>query len=121
MKLVLLGTAVLSVGGAVFMSLIGPLVVKIMSGASFVKLASSLLPWYAAALVPLSLANVLLNNLLARSMFKVVPALCVLAIAYGLALTRFHHEPADLLKTLGIFNLLLFLACAWFTWRKPAT
>jgi O-antigen/teichoic acid export membrane protein len=121
MKVVLLGTAVLSMGGAVFLSLIGPFVVRFMSGAAFVKTASSLLPWYSGALVPLALANVLLNNLMARSMFKCVPALCLIAIGYGLALTRFHQQPADILKTLGVFNLLLFLVCAWFTWRKPAT
>jgi O-antigen/teichoic acid export membrane protein len=121
MKLVLLGTAVLSIGGAIFLSLIGPFVVRFMSGAAFVKTASSLLPWYSGALVPLALANVLLNNLMARSMFKCVPALCLIAIGYGFALTRFHQQPADILKTLGVFNLLLFLVCAWFTWRKPAT
>ena len=117
MKLVLLGTAVLASGGAVFLSLVGPWVVKFMSGPAFVALASSLLPWYAGALVPLALANVLLNNLLARSMFKVVPSLCVLAIGYGVALTQYHKTPVEVLQTLGVCNLLLFGVCAWYTWR----
>jgi hypothetical protein len=75
-----------------------------------------LLPWYAWAVVPLSLANVLLNNLLARSHFKVVPLLCVLAVGYGFALSRFHDTPVMVIKTLGVGNLLLLAVCAYCTW-----
>jgi hypothetical protein len=36
---------------------------------------------------------------------------------------HFHDDqPQTLLKIMGIFNLLLFAACAWFTWggkNKP--
>jgi hypothetical protein len=55
-----------------------------MNGPDYMQPVSVLLPWYAWAVVPLSVANVLLNNLLARSHFKVVPALCVLAVGYAL-------------------------------------
>jgi hypothetical protein len=75
------------------------------------------LPWYAFAMVPLALGNVLLNNLLARSSFKVVPAMCVLAIGYAFALTRFHTSLVMVLQVMGVFNLLMFVVCAWFTWR----
>ena len=75
-----------------------------------------MLPWYAWAMVPLSLANALVNNLLARSQFRIVPVLVVLAVAYGVALTQFHDSLVTVLKTLGVFNLLLFAACGWFTW-----
>lgn len=120
MKLVLLGTAILASGGAVFLSLVGPFVVRLMSGQDFVALASALLPWYAGALVPLALANVLLNDLLARSRFKIVPVLCLLAIGYGFALTHFHDSPKEVLKTLGAFNVLLFLACTWYSRPQKA-
>jgi O-antigen/teichoic acid export membrane protein len=116
MDLVLLGTGVLAALGAVSLSLLGPLLVRFMSGEEFVQVASSLLPWYAGAMVPLALSNVLLNNLLARSSFGVVPVLCVLAPAYGFALTRFHATPVMVLKTMVIFDVLLLAACAWFTW-----
>ena len=53
---------------------------------AYVQIAASVLPWYAWAMVPLALANVLVNNLLARSQFRIVPALAVLAAAYGVAL-----------------------------------
>ena len=116
MGMVLLGTAVLAITGALSLSVLGPWIVKFISGQRFVQVASSLLPWYAGAMVPLALANVLLNDLLARSHFKVVPGLCILAAAYGFALTRFHETPVSVLKTMGVFNVLLLALCAWFRW-----
>ena len=67
-------------------------------------------------MVPLAVANVLLNNLLARSQVKVVPALCVLAVAYAFALSRFHDTPVMVIQTLGACNLALLAVCAWYTW-----
>ncbi len=120
MKVVLLGTAILAVCGVVGLSLMGPWIVKLVYTQTYVQVATQVLPWYAGAMVPLALANVLLNNLLARSFFKVVPWLCVLAIAYAFALTRFHDSLVTVLKTLGVFNLLLLALCAWFTWGKDS-
>ena len=62
--LVLAGTAILSIVGAVAVSLLGPIIVQIVNGRQYVAVASSLLPWYAAAMVPLSLAFVLISALL---------------------------------------------------------
>ncbi|MGA2865342.1 MAG: oligosaccharide flippase family protein [Verrucomicrobiota bacterium] len=121
MGLALVGTAILSVVGAVGLSVVGPLAVRIVNGQRFVAVASALLPWYAAAMVPLALANVLVNALFARSCFRIVPPLCVLALAYAFALTRFHDTFVMVLKTLGVFNLLLLALCAWFTWADKAS
>lgn len=118
-NLVLLGTGVLAVGGALGLWLLGPWVIRFVYTPDFVAVASKLLPWYAFAMVPLSLANVLLNNLLARGAFKMVPALCVLAIAYGFALTRFHDTLVMVIQTVGVFNTLLLVVCAWYTWVQP--
>lgn len=119
MRLVLLGTLVLSVSGAVGLWVVGPFVVRIIYPASYAEAAIALLPWYAWAMVPLSLANVLLNDLLARSRFRIVPVLVALAAAYLFALTRFNDSPVTMLKTMGVFNLLLLGICAWFTFQKP--
>jgi hypothetical protein len=78
-----------------------------------------MLPWYAGAMVPLALANVLLNNLLAKSDFRIVPGLCVLGGAYAFALTRFHATPEAVLQTLGVFNTLLLALSGWYSWRTP--
>jgi len=114
--LVLIGTLILAAGGATGLWVLGPWFVKFMFKLSYVQAASVMLPWYAWAVVPLALANVLLNNLLARSLFKVVPALCVLAVVYAFALTRFHDTPVSVIKTLGACNLLLLAICALYTW-----
>lgn len=118
---VLLGTGILSAGGALVLTVMGPLIIRLVYKDSYVQVAAAVLPWYAWAMVPLSLAYALVNNLLARSQFRIVPVLLVLAAAYGFALTRYHDTLIMVLKTLGVFNLLLLAACAWFTFRSPGT
>jgi O-antigen/teichoic acid export membrane protein len=118
--LVLLGTGLLAAGGALGLTILGPWIVKLVFKDSFVAVAAQVLPWYAWAMVPLSLANVLVNNLLARSQFRIVPVLVGLAAAYGVALTRFHGSLVTVLQTLGVFNLLLLAVSGWFTWRGRA-
>jgi O-antigen/teichoic acid export membrane protein len=116
MGMVFLGTGLLAVAGAVSLSVLGPWIVRFVFKPSFVHVATQVLPWYAAAMIPLSLANVLLNNLLARSSGRVVVPLCLLAGGYGFALTQFHKSLVMVLQTVGLFNLALLLICAWFTW-----
>jgi hypothetical protein len=122
--LVVLGTAVLSVCGALGLWLVGPLVVRFVAHAGDVAGTMALIPWYAGAMVPLALANVMVNDLLARGRFLVVPFMVALALAYGFTLpAMLHHFPGRLevvLQTLGAFNLLLFGICAWFTWVVKA-
>jgi O-antigen/teichoic acid export membrane protein len=120
MGLVLGGTAFLAITGAISLSILGPYLVRIVYGETYVKVASQMLPWYAGAMVPLALGNVLINNLLAKSDFRIVPGLCVLAGGYAYALTRFHDTPVSVLQTLGVCNLLLLALAGWYTWRaKP--
>ncbi|MGA2684565.1 MAG: hypothetical protein ABSF51_05895 [Verrucomicrobiota bacterium] len=116
---VLLGTGLLAVGGALGLTILGPWVIRLIYSKDYVSVAASVLPWYAWAMVPLSLGYALINNLLARSQFRIVPVLLLLATAYGVALTQFHGTLITVLKTLGAFNLLLLGASAWFTLRSP--
>ena len=102
-----------SVAGLV---LLGPWVIKLVWTSSYVTETTAILPWYACAMVPLALVNILVNDLLARSMFRAVPVLVFLAIAYGLALTHFHKTLPMVLQTLGIFNLLALILCGWLRW-----
>ena len=118
--IVILGTAALAACGVLGLWLAGPWVVKLVYKDSYVAATTALLPWYAGAMVPLALANVLVNNLLARSRFGVVPMMVLLAVAYGFVLNfmlnRFPGRLEIPLQTLGAFNLLLLAVCAWFTW-----
>jgi O-antigen/teichoic acid export membrane protein len=120
--IVLLGTAVLTICGAAGLCIVGPIVVKLVYTPAYVATTTKLLPWYAFSMVPLALANVLVNDLMARARFKVVPLMVLLALAYGFTLpfmlNRFHHMEVAL-QTLGAFNLLLLAICAWFSFGSP--
>jgi O-antigen/teichoic acid export membrane protein len=119
--IVVLGTAVLAICGGLGLWLVGPLAIKLVYKSTYLG-AATLIPWYAGAMVPLAMANVLVNDLLARARFGVVPWMVLLAAAYGFTLpAMLNHFPGRLevvLQTLGAFNLLLFLVCAWFAWGK---
>jgi O-antigen/teichoic acid export membrane protein len=126
MGMVLLGTAVLSIVGALGLALLGPVVVPLIPGAFKNNAAQicALLPWYGAAMVPLAVSNVLLNQLLARPDSKLPLAATVLiaAIGYLFALYRFHPHPVTVLQIMGLANLLLLAICgAFFLRKKPQT
>jgi len=118
--LALLGTAVLVAGGMLGLWLLGPWAVRLVYPPAYLSPTLAILPWYAGAMVPLSLANVLVNDLLARARFQIVPFLVLLAMFYGLALTQYHDSFMTVLKTLCLFNSICFAICAWFTWGKRA-
>ena len=116
MGLTLLCTAVIAIAAVLGLWVLGPWVVRFVYKPAYVAATTSILPWYAAVMVPLSLGSVLVNNLLAKSEFRVVPALIVLAAAYGIALSFIHGSLLAVLQTLGVFNLLLLAVCVFFTW-----
>jgi len=112
----MLGTGVLAVCGGMGLWLLGPFVIRLVFTESYVAVASSLLPWYAGAMVPLALANVLINNLLAKGDFRPVPFLVALAVGFAVALKLAHESLVQVLQVLTGFNLLFFFLCVWFTW-----
>jgi O-antigen/teichoic acid export membrane protein len=120
--LVLGGTGLLTVVGAAGLWLVGPIVVKIIFKEGDVSTVMRLLPWYAFAMAPLAMANVVVNDLMAREKFRVIPWMIALAVAYGFVLPwAVHHWPGRLevlLQTLGLFNLLLLLVCGVGALRK---
>jgi O-antigen/teichoic acid export membrane protein len=116
----LAGTALLAGGGALALWLLSPWLIPFIAKPSYVAVGVKLIPWYAAAMVPLTLTNVLLSNLLARGRFGVVPWLVGVGVAYVFALTRFHDSLVMVLQTVGVFGLLAFGVCAGFTWGKAA-
>jgi O-antigen/teichoic acid export membrane protein len=90
--------------------------------------ASPLVPWFAWALLPVTVANVLVQNILARSRFRVIPWLVLVPALYAAALC--WQAPALLqmpvfaafvrvIQTLGLSALLLCAMAAWFS-RVPA-
>ena len=122
-------TLALAGGAALGLTVLAPLVIKLGFNPKFVGIAP-LLPWFAWAMVPLTLAQVLVNNLMARERFRVVPWLMLVAAAYLLTLwlrvpvLAKALEPLaafrGVVEILGGFNLLLLAVAAVFTWKKPA-
>ncbi len=120
LAIVIAGTAVLAIVGAVGLCIVGPIVVRIVFKPEDVADTVALLPWYAGAMIPLALANVLVNDLTARGRFKVVPLMLAIGVGYAFTLPyMLQHYPGRMtvvLQTLGVFTTLLFIVCAWFTW-----
>lgn len=120
LAIVIAGTAVLAIVGAAGLCIVGPIVVRIVFKPEDVADTVALLPWYAGAMIPLALANVLVNDLMARGRFKVVPLMLIIGIGYAFTLPyMLRHYPGRMtvvLQTLGVFTTLLFVVCAWFTW-----
>jgi O-antigen/teichoic acid export membrane protein len=123
-SVVILGAAVLGICGMIGLCVAGPIAIRIVYSAKDVPDTMALIPWYAGAMVPLGMANVMVNDLMARAKFQIVPFMVLLAIGYGVAMPyMLSHFPGRLqvpLQTLGIFNLLLFGIAAVFTWGKFA-
>jgi O-antigen/teichoic acid export membrane protein len=115
MALTLLGTAVLSSLAAIGLTLTAPLIIKFVSNPDYVSIVP-LIPLFAWSMVPLAVALVLLNNLMAHSRFKVVPAAVLVAIGYWVALQYFHDSFKTVIETFGVFSLLFLAVCSFFTW-----
>jgi O-antigen/teichoic acid export membrane protein len=123
LAIVIGGTAVLAILGAIGLCVVGPTVVHIIFKGDVAE-TTALLPWYAIAMIPLALANVMVNDLMARKQFKAVPFMVVIAIGYGFTqpymISHYPGRMTVVLQTLGVFTLLLFLICAWFSWGTKA-
>lgn len=117
MKVALVTTTALACCAALGLSIVAPWILPLVFKKSF-SVVAPLLPWFAWSMVPLAAANVLINNLMARERFAVVPWLILLAVGYGVALANWHDSFLTVIRTLGVFNFLAMSVAAWFTWRK---
>jgi hypothetical protein len=90
--------------------------------------AAPLVPWFAWALLPLTVANVLVQNILARARFQAVPwlllvpalyAACLCLQAPGLLAMKPFDAFIRVIQTLGGASLLLCALAAWFSRPAP--
>lgn len=125
LRLALFGTGLLGAVGALICTVFPSLPLRIMFFNKPEFWASALLvPWFMWGMLPLTIANVLISNLLALGRFKAVPWLVSVAIAYGLGLYSFLSR-ADLtnhflafrrvVQILGASSLLLLIIALVFT------
>lgn len=91
--------------------------------------AAPLVPWFAWALLPLTVANVLVQNILARGRFRAVPWLLLVPAGYAAALGLQAPVLVEMkqfaafirvIQTLGIASAVLCLLAAWFSRNLPA-
>lgn len=128
MLLALGATALLGALAALACTLVPWLPLKLLRYKPEYLRVAPLVPWFAWCMLPLTLSNVLIGNLLARGQFRAVPWLLLVAAGYGVTLVLRvpAFKAADqevafrmVIQTLGLFSLLLFAVSAWFTWRQP--
>lgn len=129
LRLALAGTTVLACSGALLCTLFPSLPLRVMyfNQPQYWK-SAPLVPWFMWSMAPVTIANVLISNLLARRRFAAVPWLVLVALGYGLALYLFVTGPArqlepmsaflGIIQRLGIFSLLLLGVAALFTRRS---
>jgi O-antigen/teichoic acid export membrane protein len=128
MILALVAAATVGALAAVICTLMPELPLRVISFNNPAYLgASPLVPWFAWALLPLMLAMVLANNLLAQGRFAVVPWLALVAALYCGALLVWRSylpglEPLvafkGLLVTLGTANLSLLALTILYSVRE---
>ena len=91
--------------------------------------AAPMVPWFAWALLPLTVSNVLVQNILARARFQAVPWLVLVPVIYAACLCLqarglLAMKPFDafirVIQTLGCASLLLCAVAAWFSRAMPA-
>ncbi len=109
-------TALAGAGAAILCSVVPWLPIRIVYDKTFLEHSTPLVPWFAWCMLPLTLATVLLNSLMAQSKFKAVPWLVAVAAGYGISLYVRHESFIQVIQTIGIFGGLLLGVCAWFTW-----
>lgn len=125
--LALAGTALLGLFGALACTILPwlPLRILFFNKPEF-WVSSQLIPWFMWCMLPVTVANVMVSDLLAKRRFSVVPWLVAIAAGYCWAINQFlAAAPKDdhfaafkgVIQRLGIFSLLLLLAAAIFSYR----
>ena len=111
-------TGIIGAVAALACTIMPELPLRILSRDNFIS-SAWLVPWFAWCMLPLAIANVLINNLLARERFAAVPWLVAVAAGYGITLRYMHDSFTTVIGTLGVFGLLLVAVCVVFTIRSP--
>lgn len=112
-------TALAGAGAALACTIFPTLPLRIVYDKSFLDVSGPLVPWFAWAMVPLTLSMVMINSLMAQARFQSVPWLVAVAVGYGVTLYFRHDSFIQVIQTLGIFSVLLMGVCAWFTFIQP--
>jgi len=117
LKLTLILTSVIAIGGAAAATLFPELPLRLLSPERLLA-SKTLVPPFCWALVPLALSNVLVWNLLARECYRSVPWMAALAGGCWWALQKFSDRPLNVIGIVAVFSSLLLLVCVVFVWLE---
>jgi O-antigen/teichoic acid export membrane protein len=129
LQLAIAGTAIIGGGAAIFCTLLPEFPLRILfHGKPEMLQAAPLIPWFMWAMVPITIYNVLVNNLIARDRYGVIPFAAVLPIAYAVTLYLFlerSHQPPFLtfkrvIQILMFYSTALMLVSIYFSRRAAA-
>ncbi len=113
-------TAFMGIGAALFCTFLLEWPFRMIYKDTYLP-ALKLAPLFAWCMLPIPLANVLINNLLARERYGVVPWLIGIAVTYYFALSHVAQlQPQkfeNVIWTLGAFGLLMLVVCLLYTWH----
>jgi O-antigen/teichoic acid export membrane protein len=125
--LALSGTAILGIAAALTCGLFPSLPLRIMFFNKPELWASAqLVPWFMWCMLPVTLANVVIADLLAKQRFHVVFWLVLAAVGYGISIHEYlkdvpkaDHFPAfkGVILRLGLFSSFMLLVSAAFSYR----
>ena len=112
-------TALIAGAAALFFTFFPALPIRIVQGDKYLA-AAPLVRWFAWCILPLMVSTVLVNNLMARQRYAAVPWLVAVAALYAFALWHqpFHSSHRAVIQTLGVFGLMYFGVCLFFTLKK---
>ena len=125
LQMTLIATAVIGGLAALASTLIPWLPAKILSPKH--PEIAVLIPWIAWSMVAVTLANVLVGNLMGQCRFKVVPWVMFVGLGYVAVLfgMQSHLQGMDtfpamirMIQMLGLAGILIVVGAAWLTWGK---
>ena len=79
-------------------------------------MAVPLVPSYCLCQIPLTVAVVLLYNLMGREHYASVPFLVLVAFGYHMALNRMHDSMQQVIWVMGAAGLAYLAVTVFFTW-----
>lgn len=119
-RITVFGVVILGGCAAIGLTVVSPYVFKY--GFSKHAMMIPYMASFAWAMVPLAVANVLINNLMAQSRFIASPFLVLVAIGFVLTLSFKHDSINQVIGIIGGFNcLMLAVASAFTLMKKPSS
>jgi O-antigen/teichoic acid export membrane protein len=108
-------TVCAATGATLFLYCFPELPIRVVYGSKYL-MAVPLVPSYCLCQIPLTVAVVLLYNLMGREHYASVPFLVLVAFGYHMALNRMHDSMQQVIWVMGAAGLAYLAVTVFFTW-----